>query len=69
MKRLKRLRFCVRKRKAYKQRLKSLILTLKKAIDYIKAIVEIVKDEEVKLNRLDVELENRLDTLTGGYTS
>ena len=32
-----------------------------------KGIVEIVKDEEVKLNRLDVELENRLDTLREDY--
>ena len=32
-----------------------------------KGVVEIVKDEEVKLNRLDVELENRLDTLREDY--
>ena len=31
-----------------------------------KGVVEIVKDEEVKLNRLDVELENRLDYITRG---
>lgn len=42
-------------------------LDIKESNRQYKGIVEIVKDEEVKLNRLDVELENRLDTLREEY--
>lgn len=42
-------------------------LDLKERNRQYKGVVEIVKDEEVKLNRLDVELENRLDTLREDY--
>lgn len=42
-------------------------LDIKERNRQYKGIVEIVKDEEVKLNRLDVELENRLDTLREEY--
>lgn len=42
-------------------------LDIKERNRQYKGVVEIVKDEEVKLNRLDVELENRLTTLREEY--
>ncbi|WP_430871356.1 hypothetical protein, partial [Escherichia coli] len=41
----------------------SLELSLKEENRLYRGIVEVIKDEEVKLTRLDVELENRLDHL------
>ncbi|MGG4266343.1 chromosome segregation protein SMC [Peribacillus simplex] len=42
--------------------------TLKEENRLYRGIVEVIKDEEVKLTRLDVELENRLDHLREEYT-
>ena len=42
-------------------------LDLKESNRQYKGFVEMIKDEEVKLNRLDVELENRLTTLREDY--
>ncbi|MFJ8068777.1 chromosome segregation protein SMC [Peribacillus sp. NPDC096447] len=46
----------------------SLELSLKEENRLYRGIVEVIKDEEVKLTRLDVELENRLDHLREEYT-
>lgn len=46
----------------------SLELSLKEENRLYRGIVEVMKDEEVKLTRLDVELENRLDHLREEYT-
>ncbi|MED3688891.1 chromosome segregation protein SMC [Peribacillus butanolivorans] len=43
-------------------------ISLKEEGRLYKGIVEVIKDEEVKLTRLDVELENRLDHLREEYT-
>lgn len=43
-------------------------ISLKEESRLYKGIVEVIKDEEVKLTRLDVELENRLDHLREEYT-
>ncbi|MBX9954849.1 chromosome segregation protein SMC [Peribacillus simplex] len=43
-------------------------LSLKEENRLYRGIVEVIKDEEVKLTRLDVELENRLDHLREEYT-
>ncbi len=45
----------------------ALELALKEENRLYKGIVEVLKDEEVKLNRLDVELENRLAHLREEY--
>ncbi|RFU63311.1 chromosome segregation protein SMC [Peribacillus glennii] len=54
-------------RAIYQEDLDKLELGLKELKRRHKGISEIVKDEEVKLNRLDVELENRLDHLREEY--
>ncbi|MCK2019497.1 chromosome segregation protein SMC [Peribacillus frigoritolerans] len=46
----------------------TLELSLKEENRLYRGIVEVIKDEEVKLTRLDVELENRLDHLREEYT-
>ncbi|MBD8134067.1 chromosome segregation protein SMC [Bacillus sp. CFBP 13597] len=46
----------------------TLELSLKEENRLYRGIVEVMKDEEVKLTRLDVELENRLDHLREEYT-
>ncbi|MFP3508238.1 chromosome segregation protein SMC [Peribacillus sp. SIMBA_075] len=46
----------------------TLELALKEENRLYRGIVEVMKDEEVKLTRLDVELENRLDHLREEYT-
>ncbi|CAH0215542.1 Chromosome partition protein Smc [Peribacillus sp. Bi96] len=46
----------------------TLELALKEENRLYKGIVEVIKDEEVKVTRLDVELENRLDHLREEYT-
>ncbi|PKF87363.1 chromosome segregation protein SMC [Bacillus sp. BA3] len=46
----------------------SLELSLKEENRLYRGIVEVIKDEEVKLTRLDVELENRLEHLREEYT-
>ncbi|MGZ9816546.1 chromosome segregation protein SMC [Peribacillus simplex] len=46
----------------------TLELSLKEENRIYRGIVEVIKDEEVKLTRLDVELENRLDHLREEYT-
>ncbi|MDR4927569.1 chromosome segregation protein SMC [Peribacillus simplex] len=46
----------------------TLELSLKEENRLYRGIVEVIKDEEVKLTRLDVELENRLDHLRVEYT-
>ncbi|MGE7903719.1 chromosome segregation protein SMC [Peribacillus sp. NPDC094092] len=46
----------------------TLELSMKEENRLYKGIVEVIKDEEVKLTRLDVELENRLDHLREEYT-
>lgn len=46
----------------------ALELSLKEENRLYRGIVEVIKDEEVKLTRLDVELENRLDHLREEYT-
>ncbi|WP_407407348.1 chromosome segregation SMC family protein, partial [Peribacillus sp.] len=48
--------------------LETLEIALKEESRLYKGIVEVVKDEEVKLTRLDVALENRLDHLREEYT-
>jgi chromosome segregation protein len=48
-------------------KLEDLELELKELKRLYKGVVEVVKDEEVKLNRMDVELENRLDHLREEY--
>lgn len=48
--------------------IEALDLDLRERSRQYKGVVEILKDEEVKLNRLDVELENRLDTLREEYS-
>lgn len=48
--------------------LETLEIDLKEENRLYKGIVEVVKDEEVKLTRLDVALENRLDHLREEYT-
>ncbi len=47
--------------------LEAVELDLKESNRQYKGFVEVIKDEEVKLNRLDVELENRLTTLREDY--
>ncbi|RFU68828.1 chromosome segregation protein SMC [Bacillus sp. V59.32b] len=47
--------------------LENLELELKELKRQHKGMAEVVKDEEVKLNRMDVELENRLDHLREEY--
>ncbi|MCP1490693.1 chromosome segregation protein [Peribacillus frigoritolerans] len=46
----------------------TLEMSLKEENRLYRGIVEVMKDEEVKLTRLDVELENRLDHLREEYT-
>ncbi|WP_285766567.1 chromosome segregation protein SMC [Peribacillus sp. SI8-4] len=46
----------------------TLELALKEENRVYKGIIEVIKDEEVKLTRLDMELENRLDHLREEYT-
>ncbi|MFJ7508011.1 chromosome segregation protein SMC [Peribacillus simplex] len=46
----------------------TLELSLKEENRIYRGIIEVIKDEEVKLTRLDVELENRLDHLREEYT-
>ncbi|TVX80606.1 chromosome segregation protein SMC [Peribacillus simplex] len=46
----------------------TLELSLKEENRLYRGIVEVIKDEEVKLTRLDVELDNRLDHLREEYT-
>ena len=48
--------------------LETLEVALKEENRLYKGIVEVIKDEEVKLTRLDVALENRLDHLREEYT-
>ena len=64
---LKKLRFCDKKKESLQTEIEALELDIKEKNRQYKGVVEIVKDEEVKLNRLDVELENRLDTLREEY--
>ncbi|PLT34240.1 chromosome segregation protein SMC [Bacillus sp. V5-8f] len=54
-------------RAVYQEDLENLGFVLKELKRQYKGISEVVKDEEVKLNRLDVELENRLDQLREEY--
>ncbi|MGE6715870.1 chromosome segregation protein SMC [Peribacillus frigoritolerans] len=49
-------------------KVETLELSLKEENRLYRGIVEVIKDEEVKLTRLDVELENRLDHLREEYT-
>ncbi|MDQ0217109.1 chromosome segregation protein SMC [Peribacillus cavernae] len=56
-----------KERMEFQTGLEALELELKELKRQHKGIAGIVKDEEVKLNRLDVELENRLDHLRGAY--
>ncbi|WP_340373188.1 chromosome segregation protein SMC [Peribacillus sp. FSL E2-0218] len=46
----------------------TLELALKEENRVYKGVIEVIKDEEVKLTRLDMELENRLDHLREEYT-
>ncbi|MFJ7751969.1 chromosome segregation protein SMC [Peribacillus muralis] len=48
--------------------IETLELTLKEENRVFKGVIEVIKDEEVKLTRLDMELENRLDHLREEYT-
>lgn len=50
------------------KQVETLELALKEENRVYRGIVEVIKDEEVKLTRLDVELENRLDHLREEYT-
>ncbi|WP_057913441.1 chromosome segregation protein SMC [Peribacillus muralis] len=46
----------------------TLEMALKEENRVYKGVIEVIKDEEVKLTRLDMELENRLDHLREEYT-
>ncbi|MGE6378030.1 chromosome segregation protein SMC [Peribacillus muralis] len=48
--------------------IETLELALKEENRVYKGVIEVIKDEEVKLTRLDMELENRLDHLREEYT-
>ncbi|WP_409305390.1 chromosome segregation protein SMC [Peribacillus sp. SCS-155] len=54
-------------RVALQQELEALEAEVKEEKRLYKGIVEVLKDEEVKLNRLDVDLENRLNHLREEY--